>query len=403
MKKAKQQNVWLGLVGGGMSAVFGMPPGFDLQSSLSHASHIRLATAFAHESGWSLISDSIAACKGQTDVLAGLDFFQTEPKLLREWLKISYESDKFKCKVVTKTQAFTRTFHPKVLIVSGPKEQVFAVVGSGNLSAGGFRDNVECGLFTDNSVMVSELSKWFDKVYESLAVELDEAIISRYEPLHKKYRTRSKKLVQQESVDLSGIDKEVEAKLGRRSKAVSDAKAFFQSSEFLEKWEEHRDAILRIQETLHYPKFDFNCDGLEEFLKIKQFGNTATLLFHKKQLCRDVNRGKVRESFKVLTDDSQPERLRLNEVFSGANKVEFIGRNVITKVLAAHDGKRWPVYNTKVVKVLKEQYGYWIPRGLTEADKYLAYAKLMREFAADSGASDVYALDRFILHRSKQS
>jgi hypothetical protein len=111
----------------------------------------------------------------------------------------------------------------------------------------------------------------------------------------------------------------------------------------------------------------------------------------------------VRESFKVLTDDSQPERLRLNEVFSGANKVEFIGRNVITKVLAAHDGKRWPVYNTKVVKVLKEQYGYWIPRGLTEADKYLAYAKLMREFAADSGASDVYALDRFILHRSKQS
>ena len=76
---------------------------------------------------------------------------------------------------------------------------------------------------------------------------------------------------------------------------------------------------------------------------------------------------------------------------------------MITKVLAAHDGKRWPVYNAKIDEVLKKQYGYWIPRGLTEADKYLAYAELMRKFAAETGARDVYALDRFFLHRYQQS
>jgi len=87
MKNTEKLKVSKGLLGEGLAAVIGMPQQFDLTRRLSQSSHIRLITAFAHLSGWDLISSSIAACKGQVDILTGLHFFQTEPKLLRTWLR----------------------------------------------------------------------------------------------------------------------------------------------------------------------------------------------------------------------------------------------------------------------------------------------------------------------------
>jgi phosphatidylserine/phosphatidylglycerophosphate/cardiolipin synthase-like enzyme len=95
---------------------------------------------------------------------------------------------------VTKTKGTRWTFHPKVLVVSGEQSRDFAVVGSGNLSAGGFRDNVECSLFTDDQELVSDLSGWFDEVSKTLAVKLEEPVIRLYEPLYKKYHSRLRKL-----------------------------------------------------------------------------------------------------------------------------------------------------------------------------------------------------------------
>jgi HKD family nuclease len=286
MKSAENPKVSRGLVGEGLAAVIGMPQRFDLARRLSESSLIRLATAFARPSGWNLISDSIAACKGQVHILAGLHFFQTEPKLLRTWLKKSYQSDKFACRVVTKTKGTRWTFHPKVLIVSGTKGGDFAVVGSGNLSAGGFRDNVECSLFTDDQELVSDLSVWFEEVSKAFAVKLEEPVIRRYEPLYKKYQSRLRKLTQQESADLRKIDKEVEATLRDWKKAVLDAKAFFRGPKFMEQWKEHQDAILRIRASLDYPRFAFNYDGLKKFLNIKQFGNLAPIQIHNSPWCK---------------------------------------------------------------------------------------------------------------------
>jgi HKD family nuclease len=399
MKNPENSMASRGLLGEGLAAVFGMPQRFDLSTKLSESSHVRLATAFAHHSGWDLIADPIGACKGQVDILAGLHFFQTEPKLLRIWLRKSYQSDKVSCKVVTKTKGFHWTFHPKVLIVTGLKAEAFAVVGSGNLSAGGFRDNVECSLFTDDPKMVSQLSEWFDKVSETLAVKLEEPIISRYEPLYKKYQSRSIKLIQQESDDLGEIDRAIEATLRRWDKAVSDARSFFKSDEFMSQRKKCHDAIGRIRASLNYPRFKFDYVGWQEFLDVREFGNLARIQMHKKELVRNL--GGIGNAFSVLIDDGRGELPRFEEVFSGASRVKFIGPNVLTKVLAAHDGKRWPVYNAKVEGVLSK-YGYEIPRGLTSAQKYVAYAELMRKFAEATGASDVYALDRFFLHRSQQ-
>jgi hypothetical protein len=106
-----------GLLGNGLAAVVGLPPDFELVKSLRESARIRMATAFAHASGWNLISAPILGSKGTVHILAGLHFFQTEPPLLSKWLKET-QSDNFNCKVVTAHHS-KWIFHPKGLDCSG--------------------------------------------------------------------------------------------------------------------------------------------------------------------------------------------------------------------------------------------------------------------------------------------
>ena len=386
-----------GLLGAGLAAVVGMPPDFSLVKSLAESTCIRIATAFAHASGWKLVREPILSSKGDVQILAGLHFFQTEPPLLSSWLKETHRSDNFKCKVVTANHK-KWTFHPKVLIVHGAQGAEFAVVGSGNLSAGGLRDNVECSLFTDNPNIISDLVKWFDYVYENFAVTLDEPKIREYKPLYNKFRARAKKLDHEQSKALTRFGHQLvhqeEARLKHWQRAVADAKRFFAKPEFAQEWQKHDDAAKRIRECLDYPQFHFGYRQWQDFLGISEFGNLARLNLSKKKLRNRL--GRVRSAFRILTDDSTDIRSRLRRVLSGDAKVDGIGSNVITKVLTVHDRTRWPVYNSLVHGVL-EGYGYELPRGLSKAEKYLKFAKLMQEFVHDTKAKDVYALDRFFI------
>jgi hypothetical protein len=290
------------------------------------------------------------------------------------------------------------------LIVQGTSGVDFAVVGSGNLSAGGLRGNVECSLFTDNPRLISDLVKWFDYVYENFADPLDEQIIRKYKPLYDKFRPRTRKLGREQSKGLAKLDQQIElqkeARLKHWQQAVADAKRFFAKPTFTQEWQELDEASKRIRQCLDYPQFHFGYSQWQEFLRIRQFGNLAALNLSKKKLSKKMDR--VQQAFRILTDESKDIRFRLQAVLSGDAKVDGIGANVITKILTIHDRTRWPVYNKRVQGVLTG-YGYELSRGLSKAEKYLAYAKLMGQFLRDTNAKDVYALDRFFLDRSPKN
>ena len=127
----------------GRAVVIGTSQTFDFLSAIKSANSIRLATAFAHKTGWDILAPAIAESKADKFLLAGASFFQTEPSVLWKWLDIS-KSGKAKAALHTEKGV---TFHPKVLLVEG--KNTFAIVGSGNLSQGGLIDNVECGIFVD--------------------------------------------------------------------------------------------------------------------------------------------------------------------------------------------------------------------------------------------------------------
>src|SRR6266568_9634641 len=75
------------------ATVVGLPTGFRLEENLRKAASIRLATAFAHNSGWELLEDAINQVEGRVYLLTGLDFNRTEPDLLRSWQKLTLKSD----------------------------------------------------------------------------------------------------------------------------------------------------------------------------------------------------------------------------------------------------------------------------------------------------------------------
>ena len=156
------------------AVVIGLPQSFDLLHELAHADTIRLGTAFAHQSGWEILAPAISDSRAEVFLLTGTSLFQTEPKVLREWLRLSM-SAKVKAKLYAKKRV---TFHPKVLVVEG--KTTFAIVGSGNLSRGGLCGNVECGVFVGEGLLLAELLCWFDTVF-SEAKPLRDAVVMDYE------------------------------------------------------------------------------------------------------------------------------------------------------------------------------------------------------------------------------
>src|SRR5213594_2507301 len=104
-----------GLFGETDAVVIGLPHDFDLNRELQRARRIRIATAFAHQSGWTLIWPAIRKSKADISLLTSLAFCQTEPKILKKWLRLS-ETGRASARLYVAAQ---HLFHPKVILVDG--------------------------------------------------------------------------------------------------------------------------------------------------------------------------------------------------------------------------------------------------------------------------------------------
>jgi hypothetical protein len=383
------------ILGEGTSVVAGAPPGFDLNRQLRDAARVRVATAFAHKSGWKLIRDNLLKGKTTLDLLTGLHFCQTEPAVLKEWLKLAQSR--------TNTRAFLAAsngpmFHPKVLIVEGVLSK-FALVGSGNLSAGGLGDNVECWLYSDDVGVVRQVTAWFDtQLADPLKAQpLRAPAIATYLPKYQKaqkFKTHVRRL-QREAED--AIVEEHEATMHRWKQAVQEAHRYFRTKKFRHDWSQRVTAIPAMRRALAYPSFEFGVSGWKAFYDILAFG-------HLIEINRDStfynHAAKLRAAFRHLVDEAIDIEDRLNDVLErgGSYRIPGVNLNIVTKVLLVHAPSRWPVFNGAVKKALRH-FDYVPPRGASPGRKYLAYAELMERFRTESGAKKLAHLDTFFFHK----
>jgi len=162
--------------------VIGIPPDFNIVQELENADSVRIAIAFCHMTGWLKILPGIQKCKGTIHLITGLDFCQTEPALLRAWNRLAV-SNHFCPRLMMSEGGI---FHPKVLIVSNHSHR-FSLVGSGNLSEGGLRTNIECFVHTTDESHIEQLGRWCDEIFQR-AQEFGEDDIREYEVNYKKIR-----------------------------------------------------------------------------------------------------------------------------------------------------------------------------------------------------------------------
>lgn len=377
-----------GLLGLGSAFIVGLPTQFHLNDELRTAQSVKIATAFAHWSGWRLLLPHIKEVRGTVKLLTGLSFCQSEPRVLYDWCALSRNG-----RIEARLFADKRTtFHPKVLLVKNSR-RAFAVVGSGNLSSGGFLENIECGLFSDDASVYSSVDAWFEKLFcdDRLTKQLRESDIRRYKKCFDAAKRANKQVVQLQHDAEDDIGKRHQAGLRNWKQAVDLAKAFFKSEEFRNDYApELAGVVKQIKAALRYPTFDFDNDGLEDFYKIKTLGHLIEI--RKPEVWRQ--RSKLQKGLRHLVDDSRSIEARLSSVLDGKYQVNGVGLNFLTKVLAVHDPSEFTVFNKPVEEALKD-FRYEPTRGRSKAQHYLEFADLMRRFLKESAGRSTLDLDAF--------
>ena len=378
-----------GLLGSGSALVIGLPRSFNLKRELLSARHIKLATAFAHPSGWNIPKSSVKRTKASVKLLTGLSFCQTDPHV-QQWWKLS-QRERVRARLFTNKSV---TFHPKVLLVETDSKR-FAVVGSGNLSAGGFSDNVECSLYSSESRIFEQADAWFEGLFadDILTKDLLEPDIRRYKSRFDQAREARRTIQALELDAKKEIGERDRFGLRKWNHAVGLAKQFFASGRFQKSYRDDLDSVTEeIKSALNYPTFTFGQDGLDRFYKIRTLGHLIEI--GKPGVWRQ--RKKLRQGLKLLIDDSRPIERRLHAVLDsdGRYRVNGVSLNFVSKVLAAHDSSKYTVYNRPIAKALDE-FNYEAPRGLTSAQKYHAYATEMKLFLDASGGLNTLYLDAF--------
>lgn len=382
------------LLGTGKAFVVGLPDGFKLEDALRGADSIRVATAFAHSSGWKHLWSSIKHTKAKVFLLAGLEFFQTEPKLLKKWQRLALTS-----KVQPRIACRDFFFHPKVMIVTTSEPyKNFAVVGSGNLSEGGLLKNIECSLYTNEADDVQELVEWFDENFKA-GKKLTKKDIKAYEVQYRANRPYLTRLVSGQKKVVQEMARRASAALRNWDSAVSRAREYFRLAKSRREIENRRQATTRILEALKHPEFDFDKNGWTKFYGIWELGRLDPR--YRDRILKRAD--DLRECLRTLRDETIPIDDRLSAIFDshGRYRLRGLGLNTISKILASINPKKWPVYNSRVEAVLRH-FEYEVSRGASQGDRYIAYANLMADFMRDCGAVDVLELDAFFYHYSQK-
>ena len=385
------------LIGEGDAVVVGLPSGFVLTDVLKKADKVRLATAFAHRSGWKHFREGVADGTASVSLLTGLECCQTEPQLLKDWLQLQSEKPK---RIEAKLASPKTFFHPKALIVTFADQHDFAIVGSGNLSQGGMDGNTECSVYVQDGELVNHLTSWFDIEFSrETAVRLTKARIEAYEPSYKRSSERWKKLEKEQQLAqtkvLSAIPK------WDWKEALPQAKRYFATRKFRdEDYPSRKRGAADILKALKYPEFTFDRQGFKKFFSIKALGWLNPI--KRDKIFRSATR--IKNGLQALVAGGEAT---LSSVLDkdGRFYVPGFRLNAVTKFLAAYDPKTWPLFNKRVQRVL-DDFGYPKPRGFSTAEQYLAYKEAMEKFvdACKDKAHielDALALDCFFLHRAK--
>lgn len=365
----------------------GAPPGFDFLAALRQAGSVRAAIAFGHMTGWKKVQAALRNPEAQRiQILLGQSFLQTEPDLLDILLAMQGRQSNFQVKLAP----MTPTFHPKVWLIEYPTETL-AIVGSANLSFGGFVSNTECSGYFNGPVMTTSLTNWFEAQWiRSLPLtrELCLTYRQKYEKIVQA-RDKAKAAIKDASSELANVQA-----VWKRNEAIAQANNYFSSADGKASARQRIEAMDLIRTHLRPPTFMFTGADWLQFLNIHEFGSM-------KRIRRDTTQRlpAIRKAFLYLSDNSIPLATRIDQVVlaNGKYHVPGIGLNIATKVLAMLNPKTMGVFN-KAVRDTLRSFGYKIDHKKSLGEQYVEFCREMLSFVKNCGQSELLRIDAFFEH-----
>jgi HKD family nuclease len=375
----------------GKSVLFGAPDDFDFMSILRDAVSIKCAIAFGHMSGWRQIDLALRDSRAKSiSILLGRAFFQTEPDLLDQLLVKEQRKKSFQGRLAPSAP----TFHPKVWMIE-TSATTHVIVGSANLSHGGFMMNTECSIYTDDVKTTESISGWFREQWDDSS-PLTPGLCEIYREQFN--RTKAQRSALRKAIDAATEGLEAAQIAWRRSDAIEAARLYFKTPEGMSAAMDRLEAMDRIRKCLKPPAFEFTKTDWLNFLGIPEFGDL-------KRINRDTAKQlpSIRRAFLHLADENVPLAERIENVVppGGRFHVDGIGKNVVTKVMAMLSPKKRPVYNEPVAKTLNS-FGYPLGLSRTFGEHYDAFCREVQSFVKECGLSEVLSVDSFFEYYSHE-
>lgn len=354
----------------------------DLKSELKNADEIWVAVGLLNYTGLDFILQALpTTCK--LNFVVGIDL-PTDPKALSKLLSLKGKRT-INAKILTED-----FFHPKVYIIKSGR-QLTAFVGSANCTNGGLTDNIEMSIGTKDSNICKQLVNWFDKTLLPASQPLTFDFINDYKPKYDN-RLKRRKKEKEEIEDLKEKEQiKLQANLRLRKQIISQLKRFRKTKEYIEN-KKHRQKIVReLRECLDYP--NFKKLDLKTFFSIKDLGTIVAI----KVKSRIQNNPKqFADLMNFICDDSIPIKTRIDQGLDGELAIENVGKGFISKVLVAHNPKKYYLHNDAFVERLQKPFGLEYPKGLSFGEKYELTIEILKEIMTETDFDDFATLDRYI-------
>lgn len=371
--------------------------------AIATADSIIIYTAFLKTSGLMQIKKSLELAVNagaKVKVLAGLDFFLTEPRALWELYNLFDGNENATLLLALQDKT---TFHPK-LYYWKKGEIVTVIVGSANLTNGGLSKNFELSLSQElpvNSPLVVEINNYVAMVEASARITTASRIaISQYERKYEIFATKRKLAEKEATQEVSKLfvfdDHLLKKYLAeyRHNKKEKDG--------FKNRNKNYLEARILLDNlaTKKIKKKDF----LSNYEKLVEGENQ---LWHSGGLYRQKNR--VAASYDLFIqllnaiDVNIKKRVPIEVVFDigieYVRNIKGLGPNVLTEIMNTYDSKRFSVLNDNPVSSLShlgfKNFGSLDKKYVT-GKKYLEFNSLIKEVAKLCGFSNLAEVDHFL-------
>lgn len=342
-----------------------------IEEHLESATHFIAIIAFAKISGFKLIRQTLIARaeKGlRATFVIGIDFYQTDPELLRALLRLRTPAKKAggEIKVYMGRTTNAPTLHPKAYWFKSRKQETL-IMGSANMTSGGLKGNHEISIMLagSNANWKAWLDRWIaERIENRDIVEATSKLIGNYERQCDIFRAAMKAAEQRATRSMAAPKGQVItlADLLEEMRADNGPNGFTKVAK--RRWERYGEAKQLLTELTHEPNLN-----RQEFLT--RYENLCRC-WHSGGLQRGKNivagkAARFQKALRALDADQSKDAKHLFNLLKGHfDKIPNAGINVLTEILHTRDPARYPVMNRNSVAGLGLANITDYPRSLTK-------------------------------------